>query len=99
MLSNLLQELTIASRFGRHQIILDEARLNENPVNRMKRLISTQFWKSLTREVTKDNIVDMSKDTKIKNHGLMKMVNFMKIKNLIEFMSHLIVLINMNSSI
>ncbi|EER36280.1 neutral trehalase [Candida tropicalis MYA-3404] len=66
MLSNLLQELTIASRFGRHQIILDEARLNENPVNRMKRLISTQFWKSLTREVTKDNIVDMSKDTKIK---------------------------------
>ncbi|RCK66122.1 Neutral trehalase [Candida viswanathii] len=66
MLSNLLQELTIASRFGRRQIILDEARLSENPVNRMKRLISTQFWRSLTREVTKDNIVDMSKDTKIK---------------------------------
>ncbi|KAL6454822.1 NTC1 Cytosolic neutral trehalase [Candida maltosa Xu316] len=66
MLSNLLQELTIASRFGRSQIILDEARLNENPVNRMKRLISTQFWKSLTREVTKDNILEMSKDTKIK---------------------------------
>ncbi|CAI5755643.1 unnamed protein product [Candida verbasci] len=67
MLSNLLQELTIASRFGRHQILLDEARLNENPLNRMKRLISTQFWRNLTRRITKDNIIEMSKDTKIKD--------------------------------
>ncbi|KAK6453888.1 neutral trehalase [Scheffersomyces xylosifermentans] len=66
MLSNLLQELTIAKRFGRNQMILDEQRLNENPVARMKRLISTQFWKSLTRQITKDNIVDMSRDSKIK---------------------------------
>ncbi|KAI5963536.1 uncharacterized protein KGF55_002416 [Candida pseudojiufengensis] len=66
MLSNLLQELTIASRFGRRQIVLDEARLNENPVNRMKRLISTSFWKNLSRQVTSENIVEMSKDTKIK---------------------------------
>ncbi|ODV78168.1 glycoside hydrolase family 37 protein [Suhomyces tanzawaensis NRRL Y-17324] len=66
MLSNLLQELTIAKRFGRDQLILDEQRLNENPVARIKRLITTQFWKSLTREITKDNIVEMSKDTKIK---------------------------------
>lgn len=66
MLSNLLQELTIASRFGRHQIVLDEARLNENPVNRMKRLISTSFWKNLTRRITRENIVEMSRDTKIK---------------------------------
>ena len=68
MLSNLLQELTIASRFGRHQIVLDEARLNENPVARMKRIISTSFWKSLSRSVTAENIVDMSRDTKIKEH-------------------------------
>ena len=65
-LSNLLQELTIASRFGRHQIVLDEARLSENPVDRMKRLISTSFWNNLTRIITKENIVDMAKDTKIK---------------------------------
>lgn len=32
MLSNLLQELTLAKGFGRKHIILDEARLNENPV-------------------------------------------------------------------
>ncbi|KAI3404074.1 NTH1 [Candida oxycetoniae] len=68
MLSNLLQELTIASRFGRHQIVLDEARINENPVARMKRLITTSFWKNLTRRVTSENIVDMARDTKIKEY-------------------------------
>lgn len=65
MLLNLLQELTIAKRFGRNQLILDEDRLRENPVNRMKRLIETQFWKNLSRRITPDNIVDMAKDTKI----------------------------------
>ncbi|KAK6197896.1 neutral trehalase [Scheffersomyces amazonensis] len=67
MLSNLLQELTIAQSFGRDQMILDEERLNENPVARMKRLISTQFWKSLTRCLTKDNAYEMSKDTKMRD--------------------------------
>ncbi|KAK6460274.1 neutral trehalase [Scheffersomyces coipomensis] len=67
MLSNLLQELTIARLFGRDQMILDEERLSENPVDRMKRLISTQFWKSLTRCLTKDNVYQMSKDTKLKD--------------------------------
>lgn len=65
MLSNLLQELTIARRYGRKQMILDESRLCENPVARLKRLISTQFWKALTRKVTKENIVEMARDTKI----------------------------------
>lgn len=64
-LSNLLQELTIAKRFGRNQMILDEQRLCENPVRRMKRLILTQFWRALTRKLTKDNIVEMARDTKI----------------------------------
>ncbi|GMM36743.1 alpha,alpha-trehalase [Saccharomycopsis crataegensis] len=65
MLSNLLQELTIAKRMGRNQMILDEARLNENPVRRLKRLISTQFWNNLTRRVSEDNIMEMAHDTKI----------------------------------
>lgn len=65
MLSNLLQELTIAKRFGRTQMILDESRLCENPVSRMKRLINTLFWPALTRQITKENIVEMAKDTKI----------------------------------
>lgn len=65
MLSNLLQELTIAKRFGRNQMILDEARLAENPVKRMRRLISTLFWKALTRTITRDNILEMARDVKI----------------------------------
>ena len=65
MLSNLLQELTLAKHFGRKQVILDEARLNENPVNRMTRLISGQFWTSLTRRIDSNNISQIAYDTKI----------------------------------
>ncbi|KAG7694523.1 hypothetical protein KL933_003656 [Ogataea haglerorum] len=65
MLSNLLQELTIAKRMGRKQMILDEARLNENPVNRLKRLISNTFWRNLTRTLDEHSIINMASDTKI----------------------------------
>lgn len=66
MLSNLLQELTLAKSFGRKQIILDEARLVENPVNRMTRLITEQFWKSLTRRIDVNSISQIAYDAKIK---------------------------------
>lgn len=66
MLANLLQELTLAKGQGRQSVVLDERRLNENPVDRMKRFITTIFWKSLTRQVTPENIMAMTKDTKIK---------------------------------
>lgn len=65
MLSNLLQELTLAKSFGRKQVILDEARLNENPVNRLSRLISTQFWKALTRRIDLYNVAKIAADSKI----------------------------------
>ncbi|GEQ68188.1 hypothetical protein JCM33374_g1855 [Metschnikowia sp. JCM 33374] len=65
MLSNLLQELTIAKNAGFNSLLLDESRLNENPVQRMKRLICTSFWKNLTRVITADNVFEMAKDTKI----------------------------------
>lgn len=65
LLSNLLQELTIAKRFGRKEMVLDERRLSENPVKRLQRLIQTQFWRSLTRQLNKDNILEMLADTKI----------------------------------
>ena len=51
MLSNLLQELTVAKNLGRSTVLLDEERLNENPVNRLSRLISTQYWDTLTRHI------------------------------------------------
>lgn len=65
MLSNLLQELTIAKNGGHTSMLLDELRLNENPVQRMKRLIKTLFWKNLTRVITEDNVFEMAKDTKM----------------------------------
>ncbi|OQN98613.1 Neutral trehalase [Cryoendolithus antarcticus] len=64
MLSNLLQELTVAHQFGRKQIVLDEARLNENPVNRLSRLIRDSFWPNLTRRIDGSNIKQVGRDPK-----------------------------------
>lgn len=64
MLSNLLQELTIAQKMGRHQVIIDEARLNENPIARLSRLIKYQFWDALTRKIDKDMIDIIAVDPK-----------------------------------
>ncbi|EER23172.1 Neutral trehalase, putative [Coccidioides posadasii C735 delta SOWgp] len=64
MLSNLLQELTIAKDYGRKHIVLDEQRLNENPVSRLSRLINNSFWKALTRRIDGSNIDVVGRDPK-----------------------------------
>lgn len=64
MLSNLLQELTLAQDYGRKTIVLDEARLNENPVNRLSRLIEHSFWDGLTRRIDGSNIAKVGRDPK-----------------------------------
>ncbi|KAF4768131.1 hypothetical protein HAV15_002436 [Penicillium sp. str.  len=64
MLSNLLQELTIAKDYGRKHIILDEARLSENPVARLSRLIKNSFWNALTRRIDGSNIEVAGRDPK-----------------------------------
>ncbi|CAK7234756.1 alpha,alpha-trehalase nth1 [Sporothrix curviconia] len=64
MLSNLMQELTLAKEYGRRQIVLDEARLNENPVNRLSRMIRDQFWDSLTRRIDASSIEIAARDPK-----------------------------------
>ncbi|KAJ9212719.1 CAZyme family GH37 [Paecilomyces variotii] len=64
MLSNLLQELTIAKDYGRKHVILDEARLSENPVSRLSRLIKTTFWNNLTRRIDGSNIQVAGRDPK-----------------------------------
>lgn len=51
MLSNLLQELTLAKDYGRRYILLDERRLSENPVDRLSRMIHGTFWDGLTRRI------------------------------------------------
>ncbi|KAI0472869.1 glycoside hydrolase family 37 protein [Xylariaceae sp. FL0804] len=64
MLSNLLQELSMAKEFGRKRIILDIGRLNENPVSRLSRLIKNQFWDGLTRRIDASSIEVAAKDSK-----------------------------------
>ena len=64
MVSNLLQELTLAKELGHTTIVLDEDRLNENPVNRMKRLIKSSFWSALTRAQDGTLIEKAGKDPK-----------------------------------
>ncbi|EER45266.1 neutral trehalase [Histoplasma capsulatum H143] len=64
MISNLLQELTLAKDYGRKHIILDEQRLNENPVARLSRLIKKCYWNALTRRIDGSNIVAVAEDPK-----------------------------------
>ncbi|KAL2915656.1 alpha,alpha-trehalase nth1 [Polyrhizophydium stewartii] len=63
-LSNLLQELALASDYGRETIILDEDRLNENPVDRMSRLIKFHFWDGLTRRIDAEGLEKICADPK-----------------------------------
>ncbi|KAI8067091.1 glycoside hydrolase family 37 protein [Gongronella butleri] len=64
MLSNLLQELTLAEDYGRKFIVLDEARLSENPVTRLSRMIRNTFWRNLTRCMDADGLERICADTK-----------------------------------
>jgi alpha,alpha-trehalase len=64
MLSNLLQELTLAKEYGRKQIVLDEGRLNENPVDRLSRMIRDHFWENLTRRIDASTVDIAARDPK-----------------------------------
>ncbi|GAA5811791.1 hypothetical protein MFLAVUS_005234 [Mucor flavus] len=64
MLSNLLQELALAKDFGRKYVVLDEERLNENPVNRLSRMIRHIFWSGLTRCIDGDGLEVICSDPK-----------------------------------
>ncbi|KAJ0419548.1 trehalase-domain-containing protein [Aspergillus carlsbadensis] len=63
-LSNLLQELSIAKLDSKTSLLLDEARLYENPVDRLSRLIRTSFWDNLTRRIDSTNIARVARDPK-----------------------------------
>ncbi|KAL1406900.1 alpha,alpha-trehalase nth1 [Vanrija albida] len=64
MLSNLLQELALARDYGRRFIVLDEARLAENPVDRLSRMIKNSFWNALTRRIDAQGIEVAAADPK-----------------------------------
>ncbi len=69
MLSNLLQELTMAKKLGRNSMILSEERLNENPVKRLSRLITNQFLNNLIRNIDANNIIKIATDSKAKSNN------------------------------
>lgn len=54
----------MAKKLGRSTVVLDEERLNENPVKRLTRLISTQYWDTLTRRIDASMIDIIAKDDK-----------------------------------
>ncbi|KAI9355394.1 glycoside hydrolase [Zopfochytrium polystomum] len=64
MLSNLLQELALATDHGRKFITIDETRLNENPVDRLHRLIKYHFWDGLTRRIDAEGLEVICADPK-----------------------------------
>lgn len=64
MLSNLLQELALARDHNRKRIVLDEARLTENPVDRLSRMIRNSFWHSLTRRIDGEGLEIITADPK-----------------------------------
>ena len=64
MISNLLQELTLAQDYRKKIIVLDLARLNENPVDRLSRRIRGEFWHNLTRSIDGDSIEKAGRDPK-----------------------------------
>ncbi|KAJ1569490.1 alpha,alpha-trehalase nth1, partial [Nowakowskiella sp. JEL0078] len=67
IISNLLQELALASDYGRKFIVLDEERLNENPVERITRLVKYHFWDALTRRIDAEGLELICNDPKNKS--------------------------------
>jgi alpha,alpha-trehalase len=70
MLSNLLQELALAKDYGRKYVVLDESRLNENPVNRLSRMIRHLFWDGLTRCIDGKGLETICSDPKNRSEDM-----------------------------
>lgn len=64
MISNLLQELTLAKGLGKKIVKIHRSRLNENPVDRLSRRIKEEFWVNLERRLDSDLIAKAGKDPK-----------------------------------
>jgi alpha,alpha-trehalase len=64
MVSNLLQELTLAKDLGKKVVKIHRSRLSENPVDRLSRRIRDEFWNNLTRSLDADTIEKAGHDPK-----------------------------------
>lgn len=64
VISNLLQELTLAADLGMKVVKIHRSRLHENPVDRLSRRIRDEFWKNLERSLDATSIQKAGKDPK-----------------------------------
>ncbi|KAL6246130.1 alpha,alpha-trehalase nth1 [Rhinocladiella similis] len=64
MISNLLQELTLAQDLGKKVVKIHRSRLSENPVDRLSRRIRDEFWNNLTRTLDANTIEKAGRDPK-----------------------------------
>ena len=64
MLSNLLQELSLAKESGQTEAAIPLSRLAENPVRRLSRRIADDFWDMLTRRIDASSVEKAALDTK-----------------------------------
>lgn len=64
VISNLLQELTLAQDLGKKVIKIHKSRLHENPVDRLSRRIRDEFWKNLERSLDAHSIQKAGTDPK-----------------------------------
>ncbi|KAL8702406.1 MAG: hypothetical protein Q9201_004430 [Fulgogasparrea decipioides] len=66
-LSNLLQELFLAQKQGLVNTTISRSQLEEDPVHRLSRLITTSWWDNLTRRLDADGIELAAADPKLKD--------------------------------
>lgn len=66
-LANLLQEVFHARQRGERFVELDSSQLTENPVHRLQRLITTQWWDNLIRNIDASGIARAAIDPKTGN--------------------------------
>ena len=66
-LSNLLQELSLASEAGKKIVSLNPARIFEPPVDRISRSIRELYWDGLTRRIDEQGLVKILSDEKTKS--------------------------------
>jgi len=66
-LSNLLQELARARDSGKKLLEISYQQIDELPVDRISRLISTYYWDGLTRKMDKQGLMQILIDPKMKS--------------------------------
>lgn len=63
-ISNMLQELSLAKQSNHNSVTIWSSQLEENPVERLLRMVREQFWKNLTRCIDAGSINNATRDDK-----------------------------------